>query len=102
RTYTEDLVLKADTLRCLGNVSFIHSDFTAAQKSLDEALQLFRQLNMKLGEANTLYYIGETYRFTDKPAEAAQKHEEALTLSREIGYKLGQANSLWALGTIHQ
>jgi tetratricopeptide (TPR) repeat protein len=65
----------------------------------DEALQLFRQVGDRLGQAHTLKAIGDVLQFLDQRQEALSRYDEALQLFRQVGDRLGQAHTLLGVGS---
>jgi tetratricopeptide (TPR) repeat protein len=70
----------------------------AALDSYRQALDLFRAVGDRLGEANTLKAIGDVQRFKDENEAALDSYRQALDLFRAIGSRLGEANTLQAIG----
>lgn len=68
----------------------------AAQKHLQRALTIFRDLGDRLGEATTLQAIGDVQQFRDDRDAALASYQQALALFRSVGDRLGEANSLAA------
>ncbi|WP_202638493.1 AfsR/SARP family transcriptional regulator [Bailinhaonella thermotolerans] len=62
------------------------------------ALELFRDLGDRFGEAVTLDYLGVVRLRLGRPGEAAALHRDALELFRAIGSRGGEADALDNLG----
>ena len=75
-------------------------EMPAALDSYRQALALFRAVGDRLGEANTIYAMGEVARKTREYAEAQQHYQWALQTYEAIGDRLGQANVLDSLGEL--
>ncbi|HZF12279.1 MAG TPA: tetratricopeptide repeat protein [Thermoanaerobaculia bacterium] len=97
---TNDELLEADCIHCLGEIELRNSDYDAARQHFEEALPLFRRGGSLLGEANCNWCLGEIdLRRSDYDA-ARQHYEEALPLFRRIADPLGEANCIKSLGDI--
>ncbi|MCP5142691.1 MAG: tetratricopeptide repeat protein [Gammaproteobacteria bacterium] len=64
----------------------------AALHSYQDALQLYRDVGDRLGEANTLRAIGDLQQFRDDRDAALHSYQDALQLFRDVGDRLGEAN----------
>ncbi|MBE7530860.1 MAG: hypothetical protein HS099_14145 [Ardenticatenaceae bacterium] len=71
---------------------------TAALASYGQALELFRAVGSRLGEANTRQAIGDVQRFRDENEAALASYGQALELFRAVGDRLGEANTRKAIG----
>jgi tetratricopeptide (TPR) repeat protein len=91
----------ASNLKTLGNLYFEQKyDTQSALLYYDEALILYRDLEDRLGEANTLRAIGDVLQFLNQCQAALSRYDEALTLYRDIGNRQGEAHSLRAIGDV--
>jgi hypothetical protein len=63
---------------------------------------LYRQAGSRLGQANTLTFIGNLKRMTGDFADAEHDLAAALGLHRELGSRLGQTNTLTYLGALRR
>ena len=70
----------------------------AALVSYGQALDLFRAVGDRLGEANTLQAIGDVQGFKKENEAALVSYGQALDLFRAVGSRLGEANTLKAIG----
>ncbi|MBI5303383.1 MAG: tetratricopeptide repeat protein, partial [Chloroflexi bacterium] len=68
----------------------------AALKSYAAALELFRSVGDRLGEANVLKAIGDVQQFRKENDAALKSYAAALELFRSVGDRLGEANVLAA------
>ncbi len=62
------------------------------------ALELFRAVGDRLGEANTLRAIGDVQRFRKENDAALESYRQALELFRAVGDRVGPTNIYWRLG----
>ena len=69
-----------------------------ALQSYHQALDLFKTVGDRLGEANTLKAIGGMHLEQGKGETALKLLDEALQLYRQVGDRSGQANIYWLLG----
>jgi CHAT domain-containing protein/Tfp pilus assembly protein PilF len=77
----------------------------AKRKSIEkfqEALELYRRLGDRKGEAVTLNEIGFVYNSMGESQKALEKHDEALALRRAMGDRSGEAQSLHNIGTVYE
>ena len=93
-----DPVQQGDLLRERGFWHVRDYNMAAALASYEAALNLFRQVGDRLGEANTLQAIGDVQNFRDENDAALASYEAALNLFRQVGSRLGEANTLKAIG----
>ncbi|MGI2909235.1 tetratricopeptide repeat protein, partial [Tolypothrix sp. VBCCA 56010] len=68
----------------------------------EAALQFYREIGDRLGEANTLQAIGDVLQFLDRRDEALSRYEAALQFYRDIGARLGEANILQEFGKLQE
>ncbi|MEO1095211.1 MAG: tetratricopeptide repeat protein, partial [Cyanobacteria bacterium J06638_28] len=73
---------------------------TEALKHYEQALELFRAVGARLGEANTLQAVGDVLQFLKRSTEALKHYEQALELFRAVGDRLGEANTLLMMGRL--
>ncbi|BAZ63531.1 hypothetical protein NIES4105_92570 [Calothrix sp. NIES-4105] len=93
----------AESLFRLGNLYFERKDnVKQADNCFQQALEIFRFVGDKQGEANTVEAIGDVLQFLDRREEALNHYEAALSFYREIGDKQGEANTLKAIGDVMQ
>jgi len=74
-----------------------HYQMDAALQSYAQALELFRQVGDRLGEANTRKAIGDVHNFRKELDDALASYAQALELFRQVGSRLGEANTLLAV-----
>ncbi len=94
--------IRADISFERGQYNYYQNQWRKALSSYDSALQLFRDVGDRLGEANTLQAIGDVHRFKDENEKALSSYDSALQLFRDVGSRLGEANTLKAIGDVHQ
>ncbi len=97
--------LKANVLQAMGDVQQFRKDMNTALASYAQALELFRAVGSKLGEANVLAARGQTYLLTD-PAQADALLTQAIELYEQIGSRYSVpamiGNFGWALLRLDQ
>jgi tetratricopeptide (TPR) repeat protein len=81
-------------------VRWLRGDYPDAVQVLKRALDVYRDLGNRLGEANALDDLGVTRRLTGDYTGAAQVLEQALDVYRDLGERLGEANALDSLGIV--
>ncbi len=87
----------------LGDLYFeLRDDVGLATEAYNQALQLYREVGDRLGEANTLRAIGDVLQFLNQSREALQRYDAALALYRDVGDRLGEAYTLQAIGDVLQ
>jgi tetratricopeptide (TPR) repeat protein len=75
-------------------VQYATGDHQAASENLTHALQVYRDLGDRVGEAGTLNAIGETSRIAD----AETFHLQALEVATEMGAPIEQARAREGIG----
>ena len=71
-----------------------------AAASHQQALELYRDLGDRLGQASALDNLGRVQRETGEYTAAAASHQQALALYRDLGHRAGQALAITNLGTV--
>ena len=71
-----------------------------AEEALEKAQQQFVQLDLRLGEANTLKAMGDLKLRVDDLDGAREAYEAALPIFKAIMERLGEANTLQAMGLL--
>ena len=69
-----------------------------AARRLEEALDIYRDIGNRGGEAEALNETGTLHRVRGDPGQAAEYHRQALDLAREIASPQDEANALAGLG----
>jgi tetratricopeptide (TPR) repeat protein len=72
-----------------------------AEQAYDKALPVFRLIDDRTGEANTLTALGGLYMRTNHITEAERSYKEALHIFRIIHARHGEANTLRDLGELY-
>jgi DNA-binding SARP family transcriptional activator/tetratricopeptide (TPR) repeat protein len=91
---------QAHALLNLADERLFGGDFASADRDLQEALRLCRDLSDRSGQARALIRLAAVRRLTGDHAEAVGFLQEALGLVRDLGDQLGQANALTQLGDV--
>ncbi|NEP24076.1 tetratricopeptide repeat protein [Moorena sp. SIO3I6] len=97
-TPSDLLQAKADQLLQQGIEQDKTSQYQAALKSWQEALGIYRELEDRQGEANSLGNLGLAYHSLGQYQQAIEFHQQSLAIERELGNRQGEANSLSSLG----
>ena len=92
----------AETLLDFGRCFYYQVKMDLALIKFNRALNIYREIGDRLGEANTLQAIGYVLQFLKRSTEALERYEAALAFYREIGDHLGEANTLKAIGDVLQ
>ena len=69
----------------MGDVQNFRDERDAALASYEQALELFRAVGSRLGEANVLKAMGDVQHFRDERDAALASYEQALELFRAVG-----------------
>lgn len=93
-----ELKLEADQLFQQGGESYEASRYRAALDSWQTALNIYRELLDRQGEASSLGSIGSTYHELGEYPRAIEFHQKSLEISREIGNRQDEVASLSNLG----
>jgi len=92
--------LRARGLRWRAQLAGRRGDYAQAKETIDESLELFRELGHKPGMANALGILGDTCLLQANYAAAQTAYEESLALFQEIGDKRGIASMMTNLGNV--
>jgi len=76
-------------------------EYGAASASLQQALELYRELGSPLGEADVLNSLGELLSRTTRTHGARGHHTRALAIARDVGAPLVEALALEGIGDSH-
>jgi tetratricopeptide (TPR) repeat protein len=90
--------LRANVLQAIGDVQQFRDERDAALKSYAHALELFRSVGARLGEANILLSLGAIKRATGNVLDARADFQNAFAMYRNIGDAYSQARALYRLG----
>ncbi|MCZ8200503.1 tetratricopeptide repeat protein [Microcystis sp. LE19-55.1A] len=89
---------EADRLLEQGAQQYKISQFGEALQSWEQALQIYREIKNRQGEANSLGNLGIAYGSLGQYQKAIEFYQQSLTIAKEIGDRQGEANSLGNLG----
>src|SRR4029079_16600057 len=98
---TPDANSLVDTLILSGRIHILRNENQAAQRSLNEALELSRELKYSDGEAQSLAQIAVTHFELGKHAEAETFNNQALQIWQEHPNPRGQAAAQTTQGEIY-
>jgi tetratricopeptide (TPR) repeat protein len=92
--------LPAETDRLLqqGKEQLEASQLEAAGKTLQQALQRYRQRNNRAGEAAALLYLGLLSEARGNPGQAMEALRRSLALARKLGNRALEGSALGGLG----
>jgi tetratricopeptide (TPR) repeat protein len=88
-------------LNDLGVLQRETGDYSAAEASHQQALQMLRDQGNRLGQAEALNRLGELSCRTSATDQAHERHVRALTIARDIGVPFEEARALEGLGMAH-
>ena len=92
-----NFVHQAYALRELGAVRRLTGDYPAAAQAQEQALDIYRDIGNRNGEAEALNDKGTLHRVSGDLAQAQRCHQQALDLARAIASSRNQAHALaWA------
>ncbi|TAG74128.1 MAG: CHAT domain-containing protein [Oscillatoriales cyanobacterium] len=92
------LQAEADRLFEQGTQQYNIGQFREALQSWEQSLTIYREIENRPGEANSLGNLGVGYNSLGQFHRAIEFHEQYLEISREIGNRPGEAISLGNLG----
>ena len=81
-----ELLAEADRLRLSG-------PFYRARQDYENAIELFKQVQDRLGEANALRGLGELERMLGRHEQARKAYGDAIELFKQVQNRLGEANA---------
>ena len=79
----------------------LNADYPAAIASLEQALALYRDLGVRLGEAKPLNSLGQVLRVSGAIGDARAHHGHALDIAQALRIPLEQARALEGIGVCH-
>lgn len=91
---------QANRLLDEGVDKYNRSEWQAALTTWQQALEIFRELGDRAGEAITLGNIGIVYQASGNYPEALNYYEQSLTLKRELGDRATEALTLANIGLL--
>jgi tetratricopeptide (TPR) repeat protein len=77
-------------------------DYRGAAEAQEEALDIYRAISHRGGQANALTDLGSVRRVTGDHRGAAEALEKALDISREISYRHGEVQILNETGALYR
>jgi tetratricopeptide (TPR) repeat protein len=81
-------LLLPDALRVQALSAMRRQRWDEAEKALDEAIGLGREMPYPYAEAKALYVSGQMWVARDEPARAEAQFEEALAICQRLGERL--------------
>jgi tetratricopeptide (TPR) repeat protein/transcriptional regulator with XRE-family HTH domain len=98
----DDQLAEAGALTDLGEIQQLTGEYSLAQASLNQALELYRTLGDQAGQASALNELGVVQFGVDDYLGATSSHEQALRLYRTLGNRAGEASALNELGLVQR
>ena len=98
---TEDPITLASLYNTIGGIYWTRSRFSDAIKSVEQSLEIYRNLHYHWGMANALTNLGILHYSTEKWAQAVEYLEQADHLRREYGDDPERPISLTNLGEVY-
>jgi CHAT domain-containing protein len=89
---------EADRLFQQGNQQYQTSQFEAALQSWQQALTIYREIQDRLGEGQSLGNLGAAYRNLGDYAKAIEYQQQSLAIARQIKDRNGEGHALGNLG----
>ncbi|MBW4518183.1 MAG: tetratricopeptide repeat protein [Scytolyngbya sp. HA4215-MV1] len=96
-----DRKTEADRLFQQGIQQYQTSQFEVALQSWQQSLQMYREIQDRLGEGYALGNLGNAYYALGNYGKAIEYHEQSLAIAREIKNRLGEGQSLGNLGVAY-
>ncbi len=87
--------------KTLGTASIWISKNEEALKYCFDAISIFREINDKVNEAETNYYVGASFRYLSDYDSAIKYYNECYNINNSIGNEMGMADGLNGLGTVY-
>ena len=97
----DDQKREADRIFKQGIQQFQTSQFREALQSWETALELYRELGDRQGEATSLGNLGLAYRSLGEYKQAIDLHNQSLEIDRKLGDRQGEGASLGNLGNAY-
>jgi len=91
---------RAKGLSGLAGLAYWQGDYTTTQRSYEEALEIYRGLGDRLGEAHTLFGLSTTLIWSGDVAEGARLIDQARDLYEKLGERGEVRNILMAKGFV--
>lgn len=93
-------MLMATSLRFLGILAYEQGHYASAWSYYEQILLIYRKLNNRTDEGNTLCNLGVLAQQLGNVTQARAYYEQHLQICREIGDQMGEAIALHNLGDI--
>jgi tetratricopeptide (TPR) repeat protein len=91
---------RAWTTQSLGGVLMRRGEFSEAQQKIEEALQLFRELQDRQGQVYSIRDLGDLNSKKGNLQLASSLYAEALEISTELGEERGRAQALASISIL--
>ncbi len=106
QAYDESLALGykkgiALALKTLGTAHIWISKNEEAASYCFEAISIFKELDDKINEAETCYYVGANFFYLSDYDTSIKYYNKCFDINNEINYEPGMANGLNGLGTVY-
>jgi tetratricopeptide (TPR) repeat protein/transcriptional regulator with XRE-family HTH domain len=98
----DDRAGQARALLLLSTAQYMHSDLAAAEATVQQALELYRDVGDRAGQGHAFFALGEVHWLADRYSSATACYRQALVLFRDLGDRRGQADALGGLGTVSE
>ena len=96
-----ELKAEAEHLLQQGIAAYRIGQYQTALESWQAALDIYRELNNRQGEAALLGNLGSAYDSLGEYQRAMDFHQQSLAIARDIGDRQSEANSLGNLGIVY-
>lgn len=87
--------------KTLGTANIWLSKNEEALKYCFDAISIFRDIDDKVNEAETNYYVGASFRYLSDYDSAIKYYNECYSINSSIGNEIGMADGLNGLGTVY-
>lgn len=87
--------------KTLGTASIWISKNEEALKYCFDAISIFKEIDDKVNEAETNYYVGASFRYLSDYDSAIKYYNECYNINNSIGNEIGMADGLNGLGTVY-
>ena len=98
----EEQRLEAARLLQQGIQQYQASQYSAARDSWQQALDIYRSINDRNGEAGALTNLGNVYRSLRQYPQAREAYTQALAIFQHLGDRDGEAIALTGLGIVYR
>ncbi len=87
--------------KTLGTASIWISKNEEALRYCFDAISIFKEINDKVNDAETNYYVGANFRYLSDYDSAIKYYNECYNINNSIGNEIGMADGLNGLGTVY-